>query len=324
MRISLIQLPAAPRRTPSLGIAYLAAALTEHEISRSELNLGIKDIAWHQEILKFNLDNNQNKDLGSNLSSIVHQSKRLDSYAQSATKNILKTDPELLAFSVTATPSPMPTRTPIPPTRTPTPYPYQSVVLNEVLPRPGHDWNQDSVVNVDDEFIEIINRGEVSVSLNGWKLDDEYNLGSSPYTLPNIALGPGERIAIFGYTSHISLSDGGDTVRLLKSNGVVADVVTYTIIKAADQSWCRLPEQGFWNPKCFPTPNEENSGLGVFPTFTEEKVRSSCFVPDTAPAEILLVECGLLGMSIYDREFWEQSQSIYWVTGQSKYPTWFR
>ncbi len=228
------------------------------------------------------------------------------------------------AFSVTPTAAPTRTKTPIPPTRTPTPYPFQSVVLNEVLPRPAHDWNEDGVVDVNDEFIEIINRGESSVSLDGWKLDDDANLGSSPYTLPNVNLEAGERIAIFAYTSHISLSDGGDTVRLLKSNGQVSDVVTYTVVKAADHSWCRLPEHGFWNPNCFPTPNEENAGIGDFPAPAKEQIRATCLVPDTAPDNILLIECGLLGMSISDSRFWENDLPAYWLTGRSKSPTWFR
>ncbi len=228
------------------------------------------------------------------------------------------------SLSVTATPSPTPTRTPIPPTSTPTSFPNQSVVLNEVLARPGHDWNQDGVVDVNDEFIEIINRGTSAVSLSGWKLDDEYSLGSSPYTLPNITLPAGDRIAIYGFTSHISLSDGGDTVRLLNSGGAITDVITYTVIKGADQSWCRYPENGFWNSGCFPTPNEENTLLGVFPPQNEDAVRASCLVPDTVPEEILLIECGLLGMSVRDGEFWEAGLPAYWLTGHSKYSTWFR
>lgn len=227
------------------------------------------------------------------------------------------------AFSVTATPSPVPSRTAISPTRTPTQYPIQSLVLNEVLPRPEHDWNQDGVVDANDEFIEIINRGVSSVSLSGSKLDDEYNLGSAPYTLPNVTLNPGERIAIFGYTTHISLSDGGDTVRLLNSSGQILDVVTYTVVKAADHSWCRLPEHGFWNPDCFPTPNEENAGLGDFPDQVDERIRATCLVPDTAPAEILAIECGLLGMSISNPQFWENDLPSYWLAGQSKSSTWF-
>ena len=228
------------------------------------------------------------------------------------------------AVNVSATPSPVPTRTPILPSATPTPFPFQSVVLNEVLPRPGYDWNDDGVVNAHDEYIEIINRGSSSINLQGWKLDDEYELDSPPYTLPNVNLDPGQRIAIFGYTSHIKLSDGGDTVRLLKSNGQIADVITYTVIKAADQSWCRYPEDSYWRTDCFPTPNEENSLQGKsgdnLPTYT----RPACSVPDTVPEIISFIECGDLGININDADFWNRDLPEIWLTGHAKNSTWFR
>ena len=228
------------------------------------------------------------------------------------------------AINVTATPSPIPTRTPISPTGTPTSYPFQSVVLNEVLPRPGHDWNGDGVVDFNDEYIEIINRGGSPVNLLNWQLDDEYNSGSDPYRIPSITLQSGARIAIFGYTSHISLSDGGDTVRLLNSNSQIVDVLTYTVVKEADQSWCRFPENGFWNPNCFLTPNEENALRGIFIDQLQDPVRFACVAPDTVPDSISLIECGLLGMSIRDENFWDQDRSVLWLTGQNKWSTWFR
>ncbi len=228
------------------------------------------------------------------------------------------------SYNVTATPSPIPTKTPISPTATPTPFPFQSVVLNEVLARPGQDWNGDGVVNADDEYIEIINRGSSSINLQGWRLDDEYELDSSPYTLPNVELAAGQRIAIFRYISHIALSDGGDTVRLLKSNGQIADAITYTVIKEADQSWCRYPEDSYWRTDCFPTPNEENALQGkstrALPTYT----RPACSVPDTVPEIISFVECGELGININDADFWNHDLPEIWLTGRAKNSTWFR
>ncbi|MHB8778799.1 MAG: lamin tail domain-containing protein, partial [Anaerolineales bacterium] len=53
--------------------------------------------------------------------------------------------------------APTPTRTATP-VRTPTPTPYVIAarpIINEILPRPGFDWNQDGRVDVFDEFIEI-------------------------------------------------------------------------------------------------------------------------------------------------------------------------
>jgi hypothetical protein len=228
------------------------------------------------------------------------------------------------SFNVTATPSPIPTRTPIPASATPTPFLFQSVVLNEVLPRPGYDWNEDGVVNTHDEYIEIINRGSSSINLQGWQLDDEYGLDSTPYSLPSVELAAGQRIAIFGYTSHIALSDGGDTVRLLKNNGQIADAITYTVIKAADQSWCRYPEDSYWRTDCFPTPNEENSLQGRRADILPAYSRPACSVPDTVPEIISFVECGDLGININDADFWNHDLPEILLTGRAKNSTWFR
>lgn len=221
-------------------------------------------------------------------------------------------------------PTATPTRTPIPPSPTPTSYPYQSVVLNEVLARPGSDWNGDGKINAYDEFIEIINRGSSSIDLLNWQLDDIAGEGADPYSLPSVTLQAGERIAIYGYTSRIPLSDGGATVRLLKSNGQVADVVTYTVIKEADRSWCRLPENGFWNPNCFPTPNEENTDEGAVDKQSLAALPYLCTVPDTVSEEIRLIECGPLGMQLYDDLFWEPNGWGRVLTVDAKYATWFR
>ncbi len=231
------------------------------------------------------------------------------------------TDNEV-SYTILATATP--TRTPIPPTKTPTPYPFQSVVLNEVLPRPGTDWNEDGSIDAYDEFIEIINRGKTNVNLKGWKLDDEYKQDSAPYTLPSVVLAPGERIAIFGYTSRISLSDGGDTVRLLKSNGRIADVLTYTLIQSPDQAWCRFPESGFWNTHCFPTPDEENALTGKTKKTNSFPSARACLVPDTVAEEIIAIECGGPGMQIIDSRFWDRENPEIRLTGRAKTPSWLR
>ena len=224
----------------------------------------------------------------------------------------------------TATVSPTRTKTPIPPTKTPTPFPYQSVVLNEVLARPAHDWNGDGAVNVYDEFIEIINRGTTDINLQGWKLDDEYNQGSSIYVLPNTILLAGERTVVFGDVSGISLSDGGDSVRLLKSNNQIADVITYTIIKNSDESWCRYPENASWQEHCFPTPSKENALYGSFDDSLIIPAYLMCLVPDTVPTFISSIECGDLGMHINNPTFWNNETWIKILTGHAKHVTWVR
>ena len=62
------------------------------------------------------------------------------------------------ASTVTETPTPFPTAT-LKPTPTFAPTPVPAVDLNEILPRPGSDWNGDGAVNNGDEFIEVENLG---------------------------------------------------------------------------------------------------------------------------------------------------------------------
>ncbi len=91
----------------------------------------------------------------------------------------------------TSGPKPTRTRTPLPP---PLPPPPPLIAINEFVPRPGHDWNSDGVIDVGDEYIELINHGVIDVNLNGYSLDDEANIGSTPYSLPSVILKPGAPI----------------------------------------------------------------------------------------------------------------------------------
>ena len=159
------------------------------------------------------------------------------------------------------------------PTPTPTPIPEGAVILiNEFLPHPKYDWNGDGKFTSDDEFIELINAGTIITNLEGWLLDD-IEEGSTPYALPNIQLAPGEIIILFRSETGISLSDSGDSVRLLTPDGVVADERTYNFAKDLNLSWCRLPDyiEEFSYP-CWPTPNHQNVAYatGTYAASTEE------------------------------------------------------
>ena len=196
--------------------------------------------------------------------------------------------------------------TAIPPTAVP---PVGRPVINEFLARPGYDWNQDGKVDVFDEFIEVKNIGVVDISINGWKLDDEADEGSNPFTLPALTLKPGERAIFYGLQTNILLSDGGDTVRLLNPSNKVYDAYTYSIAKVEDQSVCRLPDgNGSWYEDCIPTPNLKNSREGSVPSMPGGEVFESpvCQLPDTLPVDFLFAECRGYGSDIWHSFYWDQ------------------
>jgi len=211
-----------------------------------------------------------------------------------------------------ATPTPTPAKT-----DTPTPIstfipPDPRPIINEILPRPGFDWNKDGKVDVFDEFVEIKNLTSIDISLKDWKLDDELNLGSDPFTLPDITLKPGQRVVFFALETNILLSDGGDTVRLISPNGKIYDAYTYSIAKVEDQSICRLPDGNAYNgwfEDCIPTPNLTNTREGAAPTTPDVDYESPvCKLPDTLPADFLFAECHGYGADIWDADFWDQPE----------------
>ena len=217
------------------------------------------------------------------------------------------------AFTVTPTASPLPTVTPRrTPTRTLTPPPPPPLVaINEFVPRPGRDWNNDGAVNVDDEYIELLNHGTVNVNLSGYTLDDEVNIGSTPYRLPSVTLRPGERYVFYGGETGLLLSDGGDGVRLLQPNGQLADAYNYSVVGYPDQSFCRLPDNGGaddWNQSCFPTPGLQNSLSGESAAPSDDVPNELyCPIADTLPSDFALAECEPYGNEIWSSEFWDST-----------------
>ena len=218
------------------------------------------------------------------------------------------------ALSVTATPSPSPTATRTPfvfRTSTPLlPPPPPLVGINEFVPRPGSDWNNDGFINTSDEYIELINHGVVPVNLSGYRLDDEVNVGSNPFSLPSVTLEPGERIVFYGSQTGLLLSDGGDGVRLIKPNGQLGDAYNYSVVQFPDQSFCRLPDNGGlddWNTNCYPTPGLRNSLSGSIlrPPTLEDEDQLLCPIADSIPYEFFLAECTPFGNNIWNRQYWD-------------------
>jgi len=197
-------------------------------------------------------------------------------------------------------------------TATPAPAPPPPLIaINEFVPRPGHDWNHDGVVNVGDEYIELLNHGTIAVNLSGYTVDDEVNVGSNPYRLPSVVLKPGERVVFYGSQTGLLLGDGGDGVRLLKPNGQLADAYNYTVAGYPDQSYCRLPDNGGaddWNQNCYPTPGFQNS-LSGYPgsPSTGAGGETLCPIADTLPDDFVWAECDPFGLEIWRPEAWDQT-----------------
>jgi len=223
------------------------------------------------------------------------------------------------ALTVTPTTSPTPsrTRTPLPTptiTRTPTPLPPPPLIaINEFVPRPGHDWNGDGIINVDDEYIELLNHGVVDVNLSGYSLDDEVNIGSPPYALPAVVMKPGERLVFFGSETGLLLSDGGDGVRLLKPNGQLGDAYNYTVVRYPDHTYCRYPDNGGaddWNTNCFPTPRLQNALSSSFTPPQDEDgvaVEPLCPLSDKQPGDFIWAECQPFGQNIFRPAYWDKT-----------------
>ncbi|MEW6404867.1 MAG: lamin tail domain-containing protein [Chloroflexota bacterium] len=205
------------------------------------------------------------------------------------------------AAIVTITPTRTPTKRPTPRPPTPSGRP----VINEFLPRPGFDWNQDGRIDVFDEFIEIKNIGPVAINISGWTLDDG---GTNSFSLPSITLDPGDRVLFYGLETNILLSDGGDQVRLLSSGGVIMDSYTYGIVKEVDQSWCRLPEGRDWYDDCVPTPGLLNTREGEVPAMPPRNPLQPaiCQLPDTLPSDFLFAECNGYGANMWSSMYWDE------------------
>jgi hypothetical protein len=219
----------------------------------------------------------------------------------------------------TPTVSPTKTRTL---TRTPsataTFYPG-NVVLNEYLPHPSSDWDGSGEADTRDEYIEVINMGTREINLKNWKLDDIADDGSSPFTIPNMVLAPREIARFFASETGISLSDGGDTVRLIKPDGRTADIHTYTIVTISNRAWCRIPDgTGVWGFLCRPTPGRPNilaPGDDSRPDDSESGTEIDCELPGSIPMPFWMAECTSLGgaVSLIQVDF------AVWLSGDYKW-----
>jgi hypothetical protein len=161
--------------------------------------------------------------------------------------------------TATATTEPTPTAT-VEPTATTVP---EGVRINEVLPAPeSTDWDGDGNADELDEWIEIYNAGETAVDVGNWLIDSGSDRDVM-YSLPvETVLGPGEYLVLYRQKTGIALNDGGGSIKLLASDGVVVDAVAFGEVDAG-ASYSR-DDGGTWYVSLLPSPGSAN--VGAVPT----------------------------------------------------------
>jgi len=78
-----------------------------------------------------------------------------------------------------------------------------------------------------EEYIELINQGEVPICLAGWQLDDDVEGGSKPFTFEDGQLAPAEVVRFEKTVTKLSLNNSNDCATLIRPNGEVGDQICY-------------------------------------------------------------------------------------------------
>jgi hypothetical protein len=118
------------------------------------------------------------------------------------------------------------------------------ISLSEFVPYPKTVYST--------EWVELANHGDTPADLSGWALDDGEG-GGAPYRLPDSSTIASHGLLVVELPKAL-LNNGGDTLRLLRPDGSVADMYGYAQA-GPDQSFCRVGAD--WEV-CEPTPNAPN------------------------------------------------------------------
>lgn len=198
------------------------------------------------------------------------------------TSVITKKDSNTAAcISPTPSPTTAPTATTevIPPTATPTQtmtQSYDHIYLSEVMVNPEEE----------NEWIEMYNDNDFSVSIKNWYIDDAENAGSSPKPLTiDIAA---KSYGVFELASSMFNNDT-DAVRILDENKNSKDSITYYSSvnglslgknNPAQSSFCITnPTKGYVNGSCVDVSSSSTATPTPKPTATITPVKTISIVP---------------------------------------------
>jgi hypothetical protein len=102
----------------------------------------------------------------------------------------------------------------------------------------------------------------------------------------------------------IILSNRSDSVLLFKNNGQASDVYTYGVIRAENQTWCRLPDGlDEWVFGCEPTPNDVNRLATTIPVVNDQPLAAMCISSTILPV-VYQAECVSAGLEIWSPQYW--------------------
>ncbi len=189
--------------------------------------------------------------IGNNLL-IVRVNKDGKNYDSQA-KNILIIE---ASPSPTLIPTEEPIVTPIPPTSSPTqtPLSYNNIFISEVMVNPQTG---------EKEWVEIFNKNESAVLLDGWFIDDLENQGSTPKIF-NLEI-QAKNYAVLDLSSAV-FNNGGDSVRLLDFDKKEKDGFEYSL-SVQGKTWGRSSFDG--DIFCIQEPSrgkENHECRGIDPT----------------------------------------------------------
>lgn len=174
--------------------------------------------------------------------------------------------------TTTADPTSSPTPSPTPIT---TPQP-DNITLSEVYACPSNGGN---------EWVEIANNNDTTVTLNNWELHDSTKTNKEVFTATIEAHG----LLVYNLQSSMYNNDG-DTVKLLKPDGTLLAGNTFSYNACDPNTTWAIDSSGVWHP-AIPTPGKPNqfpsttttsSSSTTTPSSTSTTTASSS--PTTIPA----------------------------------------
>ena len=139
------------------------------------------------------------------------------------------------------------------------------IVINEFVPNP---LGSDNAAMPGGEWVELYNKGDWAIDLNGWRLYDSIDSHELEILALNIVGGDtvipakGYLVVYRNTDSDFALNNsGGDSVRLyddIMSSGTLIDSIGY-LNSTEDKSWSRMPNGiGSFSDGHITTPNGPN------------------------------------------------------------------